>query len=117
MARLNIFDINPELGVRPTIEVLDGPPGSEYKDILVRVKEAKTGSLLLGGGIATGVGLWNHYHLDSEYLLVMPAGIGGGSWSTLIAPELRPDIRRPLGGNSILVFALPGDARATARGR
>ena len=39
----------------------------------------------------------------------MPAGIGGGSWSTLIAPELAPEIRRPNSGNALLVFALPGD--------
>jgi hypothetical protein len=31
----------------------------------------------------------------------------------LIAPELRPDIRRPLGGNSLMVFALPGAAPKT----
>ena len=48
----------------------------------------------------------------------MPAGIGGGSWSTLIAPELAAEIRRPNSGNTLLVFALPveNEARgATAR--
>jgi PQQ-dependent dehydrogenase (methanol/ethanol family) len=47
------------------------------------------------------------YSVRGRQYVAMPAGIGGGSWSTLIAPELRPDIRRPLGGNSLLVFALP----------
>jgi alcohol dehydrogenase (cytochrome c) len=50
------------------------------------------------------------YAVRGKQYVAMPAGIGGGSWSTLIAPELRPDIRRPLGGNSLMVFALPGDA-------
>jgi alcohol dehydrogenase (cytochrome c) len=57
------------------------------------------------------------YLAKGKQYIVMPAGIGGGSWSTLIAPELRPDIRRPLGGNSILVFALPGEAKAATRSR
>ena len=48
------------------------------------------------------------YAVNGRQYVAMPSGIGGGSWSTLIAPELRPDIRRPLGGNSLLVFALPG---------
>ena len=43
--------------------------------------------------------------------VAMPAGIGGGSWSTLIAPELAPEIRRPNSGNALLVFALPAGAR------
>jgi alcohol dehydrogenase (cytochrome c) len=41
----------------------------------------------------------------------MPAGVGGGSWSTLITPELAPEIRRPNGGNTLLVFALPDTGR------
>ena len=35
-----------------------------------------------------------------------PVGVGGGSWSTLIPPELAPEIRRPNAGNAIFVFAL-----------
>ena len=54
------------------------------------------------------------YSVRGRQYVALPAGIGGGSWSTLIAPELRPDIRRPLGGNSLLVFALP-TAPANAR--
>jgi alcohol dehydrogenase (cytochrome c) len=46
--------------------------------------------------------------------VAIPSGIGGGSWSTLIAPELRPDIRRPLGGNGLFVFALPSEAPKAA---
>ena len=47
------------------------------------------------------------YLAKGKQYVVMPAGIGGGSWSTLIAPELAPEIRRPNSGNALLVFALP----------
>jgi outer membrane protein insertion porin family len=56
LARLNIFDINPELGIRPTITVLDDTD-SEFKDILVQVKETHTGSLLFGAGVNSDAGL------------------------------------------------------------
>jgi alcohol dehydrogenase (cytochrome c) len=52
------------------------------------------------------------YAVSGRQYLALPAGIGGGSWSTLIGPELRPDIRRPLGGNALLVFALPSPSTA-----
>jgi alcohol dehydrogenase (cytochrome c) len=51
------------------------------------------------------------YLANGRQYVAMPAGIGGGSWSTLIAPELAPEIRRPNSGNSLLVFALPAGAR------
>src|SRR5215467_1972408 len=47
------------------------------------------------------------YLAKGKQYVAMPAGIGGGSWSTLIAPELAPEIRRPNSGNSLLVFSLP----------
>jgi outer membrane protein assembly complex protein YaeT len=56
LARLNIFDINPELGIRPTISVLEDTD-SEYKDVLVQVKETHTGSLLFGAGINSDAGV------------------------------------------------------------
>ena len=36
---LNIFENNPETGVKPTVKVLDRDSNGEYKDILVRVQE------------------------------------------------------------------------------
>ncbi len=51
------------------------------------------------------------YTARGKQYVAMPAGIGGGSWSTLITPELAPEIRRPNSGNSLLVFALPGPTR------
>jgi alcohol dehydrogenase (cytochrome c) len=48
------------------------------------------------------------YLAKGKQYVAMPAGIGGGSWSTLITPELAPEIRQPNPGNALLVFALPG---------
>ncbi len=49
LARLNIFEMNPDKGIRPSIQVLDNP--GPFKDILVKVEETRTGSLMLGAGI------------------------------------------------------------------
>jgi alcohol dehydrogenase (cytochrome c) len=51
------------------------------------------------------------YLAKGKQYVAMPAGIGGGSWSALIPPELAPEIRRPNSGNSLLVFALPDGNR------
>ena len=40
LAQLNIFEMNPELGVRPTVTALDSD--SEFKDILVKLQETRT---------------------------------------------------------------------------
>jgi alcohol dehydrogenase (cytochrome c) len=52
------------------------------------------------------------YLARGKQYVAIPAGIGGGSWSTLLVPELAPEIRRPNSGNSLLVFALPGGSAA-----
>ncbi len=41
------------------------------------------------------------YLAKGKQYVAMPAGIGGGSWSTLIPPELAPEIRRPNSGNAL----------------
>jgi outer membrane protein insertion porin family len=55
LARLNIFETNPELGVRPTVTALESP--GPFKDILVKVQETRTGSLMLGAGINSDNGV------------------------------------------------------------
>jgi outer membrane protein assembly complex protein YaeT len=55
LARLNIFKMNPELGIRPTVTVLDNP--SPFKDILVKVDEDRTGSLMIGAGLNSDSGI------------------------------------------------------------
>ena len=53
------------------------------------------------------------YLAKGKQYVAMPAGTGGGSWTTMIPPELAPEIRRPNAGNSLLVFALPGATTQT----
>lgn len=55
LAKLNIFKIDPSLGIRPTVQVLDNP--GPFKDILVKVEEDRTGSLMLGAGINSDSGV------------------------------------------------------------
>lgn len=55
LARLGIFEMNPEQGIRPTVQALDNP--GPLKDILVKVQETRTGSLMLGAGVNSNNGL------------------------------------------------------------
>ena len=79
--------------------------------------DAATGKILWQTRLTTSAqGFPITYTAKGKQYVVMPAGIGGGSWSTLITPELAPDIRRPNSGNALFVFALPGDSKgATGR--
>ena len=69
--------------------------------------DASTGKVLWQTRLPTSAqGFPITYLAKGKQYVAMPAGVGGGSWSTLIPPELAPEIRRPNSGNSILVFAL-----------
>jgi outer membrane protein assembly factor BamA len=57
LKRLNIFENDPEKGGPPTIRVLDNDNGSEFKDVVVQVKETPTGSLMFGLGVNSDAGL------------------------------------------------------------
>ena len=57
LARLNIFENKPDEGIRPTVSVIDPDSPTEYKDILVKVQETATGSLLFGVGVNSDAGL------------------------------------------------------------
>jgi len=46
------------------------------------------------------------YLANGKQYVAIPAGVGGGSWSTLIPSELAPEIKRPNRGNVLLVFAV-----------
>jgi alcohol dehydrogenase (cytochrome c) len=48
------------------------------------------------------------YLAKGKQYIAMPAGTGGGSWSSTIPSELAPELRGPKSGNALLVFALPG---------
>jgi alcohol dehydrogenase (cytochrome c) len=47
------------------------------------------------------------YAVDGRQYVAMPVGVGAASWGTAIPLALTPEIKRPTGGNAILVFALP----------
>ena len=70
--------------------------------------DAATGKILWQARLPTSAqGFPMTYLAKGKQYVAVPAGIGGGSWSTLIPPELAPEIRRPNSGNTLLVFALP----------
>jgi alcohol dehydrogenase (cytochrome c) len=70
--------------------------------------DAATGKVLWQTRLPTSAqGFPITYLAGGRQYVAMPAGIGGGSWSTLLGPELAPEIRRPNSGNALLVFALP----------
>ena len=79
--------------------------------------DAATGKILWQTRLPTSAqGFPVTYLARGKQYVAIPAGIGGGSWSTLLVPELAPEIRRPNSGNSLLVFALPvdGASRSTS---
>ncbi len=57
LAKLNIFEMNPSTGVRPTVTVIDPDSDTEFKDLLVQVQETTTGSLVFGVGVNSDAGL------------------------------------------------------------
>ena len=70
--------------------------------------DAVTGKVLWQTRLPTSAqGFPITYAVRGKQYVALPAGMGGASWSTMIPPELRPDIRRPAHGNSLHVFALP----------
>lgn len=56
LARINLFESDPEKGDRPTVTVLDQDSDSPFKDILINLKETRTGSLLFGVGFNSDAG-------------------------------------------------------------
>ncbi|MFO0807350.1 MAG: outer membrane protein assembly factor BamA [Gemmataceae bacterium] len=57
LARLGIFEADPEKGERPQVIVLDPDGDNPVKNLLVKVQEAPTGSFLLGVGVNSDAGL------------------------------------------------------------
>jgi outer membrane protein assembly complex protein YaeT len=57
LTRLGIFESSPDGTEKPTVMVLNPDMDSEFKDILVTVKEANTGSLIFGVGVNSDAGL------------------------------------------------------------
>ncbi|WP_332718774.1 pyrroloquinoline quinone-dependent dehydrogenase [Pelagibacterium mangrovi] len=49
------------------------------------------------------------YAVDDRQYVAIPIGVGGATWSTSVPEALAPEVRRPAGGNMMMVFALPED--------
>jgi outer membrane protein assembly complex protein YaeT len=64
LARLHIFDPAPD--VKPTVSVLDIDSDTEFKDVLVRVKETPTGTLMFGVGVNSDAGLQGTISLNER---------------------------------------------------
>jgi alcohol dehydrogenase (cytochrome c) len=70
--------------------------------------DAATGKILWQTRLLTSAqGFPITYLAKGKQYVAIPAGTGGGSWSTLIPAELAPEIKRPNSGNAMFVFALP----------
>jgi len=66
LARANIFEMKPEDGIKPTVKVLNPDADTEYKDILVELKETHTGSLMFGAGINSSSGVMGSIVLNER---------------------------------------------------
>jgi len=70
--------------------------------------DAATGKILWQTRLLTSAqGFPITYLAKGKQYVAMPAGTGGGSWSSVIPAELAPEIRGPKSGNAVFVFALP----------
>jgi len=70
--------------------------------------DAATGKILWQTRLLTSAqGFPITYLAKGKQYVAMPAGTGGGSWSSAIPFELAPEIRQPKSGNAVFVFALP----------
>ena len=70
--------------------------------------DARTGETLWETRLPTSVqGFPITYAVDGRQYLAIPTGIGGASWGGMLPADLTPEVRRPLGGNGLFVFALP----------
>ena len=66
LARSNIFEMKQEDGIKPTVKVLNPDADTEYKDILVELKETHTGSLMFGAGVNSSSGVMGSIVLNER---------------------------------------------------
>ncbi len=71
LQRINIFDTNQDGSIKPTVQVLGENDGNPYKDILVSVAEANTGSLVFGVGVNSNSGLTGSIVLNERNFDIM----------------------------------------------
>ena len=71
------------------------------------VFDAADGEILWQTRLPTSVqGFPISYAVDGKQYIAVPAGTGGGSWTSQIPLQLTPEKRRPVGANGLFVFAL-----------
>ncbi len=100
LARLNIFQVKPDQGIRPTVTVLDDNTDSPYKDILINVTEDQTGSLLFGLGVNSDAGLTGTIVLNERNFDIT-------RWPTSFEDLLSGRAFRG-GGQELRIEAVPG---------
>ncbi len=68
LERSGLFVVDPGKGIRPTVTVKDDPlhPDSEFKDIIITVQEANTGSLMFGTGVNSNGGVTGSIKLNER---------------------------------------------------
>jgi alcohol dehydrogenase (cytochrome c) len=83
-------------------------------DRYVYIHDAKDGRILFQTRLPTSVqGFPITYSVNGRQYLAIPAGTGGGQWTTTIPSDLTPEKKVPPGGNAMFVFALPVSLRST----
>jgi outer membrane protein assembly factor BamA len=66
LAGLGIFDTDPATGQGPSVEVIERQGDQEYKDLLVKVHEARTTGLLLGAEVNSDASLTGSIVFDEK---------------------------------------------------
>ncbi|HEV3203573.1 MAG TPA: POTRA domain-containing protein, partial [Gemmataceae bacterium] len=100
LARLNIFELKPEMGIRPTVSVLDDQDG-EFKDVGVYVQETQTGSLLFGVGVNSDAGVNGTIVLNERNFDIMNPPT---KWEDLLSGRAFRG-----GGQEFRIEAVPGN--------
>jgi alcohol dehydrogenase (cytochrome c) len=80
--------------------------------------DATTGRVLFQTRLSTSVqGFPITYAVNGRQYLAVPAGTGGGGWSTSLPGELTPEKKIAPSANAIFVFALPETSRTSQSAR
>jgi len=101
LARLGIFKDDPAQGIRPTVELMEPKGDSPFRDILVTVQEAQTGSFLVGAGINSDAGVTGSIVLNERNfdILNFPT-----SWEDIVSGRAFRG-----GGQEMRLEAVPGN--------
>ncbi len=70
--------------------------------------DVNTGDTLWSTKLPTSIqGFPITFAVDGKQYLAVPTGAGGASWGGMLPQQLTPEVKRPVGGNGLFVFALP----------